>query len=349
MAGSTPIYGLPYPEPSDLVANYPALGEDLAETLDEKLPSYQATAPASPSVGQVWIDSDDNLGRVWTGSVWQLFSGAAALRASDVSGTTGSPTITTAGGYTVYQFTGTGSITLAKAGTVEVLALGGGGSGGGYNGGGGGAGGYTAVPILLPIGAQTVTVGAGGASTTNTYGLPGNSSGIGSIAACYVAATGGGPGGLSGAHGMAGGSGGGGGGWGAASNGGSGFALQGNNGGASNTGTFGGTSNVGGGGGGTNAVGNAGGSLGNGNGGAGLASSITGSSVTRGGGGGGGCNGGTPGAGGAGGGGAGSFNTAATAGTVNTGGGGGGGGWNGSAAMASGAGGSGIVIIRVLA
>ena len=34
MAGTTPIYGLPYPQSSDLVSAYPALGQDLAEDLD---------------------------------------------------------------------------------------------------------------------------------------------------------------------------------------------------------------------------------------------------------------------------------------------------------------------------
>ena len=37
MAGSTPIYGFPYPESSDLVANYPALGQDLAEDIEAVL------------------------------------------------------------------------------------------------------------------------------------------------------------------------------------------------------------------------------------------------------------------------------------------------------------------------
>jgi hypothetical protein len=34
MPGTTPIYGFPYPEPSDLVANYPALGQQLAEDVE---------------------------------------------------------------------------------------------------------------------------------------------------------------------------------------------------------------------------------------------------------------------------------------------------------------------------
>jgi hypothetical protein len=37
MAGSTPIYAFPFPQPSDLVANYPALGEDLAEDVEDTI------------------------------------------------------------------------------------------------------------------------------------------------------------------------------------------------------------------------------------------------------------------------------------------------------------------------
>ena len=39
MPGSTPVYGFPYPDPSDLVANYPALGQDLAEDIEAVLPT----------------------------------------------------------------------------------------------------------------------------------------------------------------------------------------------------------------------------------------------------------------------------------------------------------------------
>jgi hypothetical protein len=37
--GTTPIYGFPYPDPSDLVANYPAMGQDLAEDIEAVLPT----------------------------------------------------------------------------------------------------------------------------------------------------------------------------------------------------------------------------------------------------------------------------------------------------------------------
>jgi len=35
--GTTPIYGFPYPDPSDLVANYPALGQQLAEDVEAEI------------------------------------------------------------------------------------------------------------------------------------------------------------------------------------------------------------------------------------------------------------------------------------------------------------------------
>jgi hypothetical protein len=37
MPGATPIYGFPYPDPSDLVANYPALGQQLAEDVEDEI------------------------------------------------------------------------------------------------------------------------------------------------------------------------------------------------------------------------------------------------------------------------------------------------------------------------
>lgn len=49
MAGSTPIYGFPYPQPSDLVANYPALGQELAEDIEAVLPTLGGIAAAIPS------------------------------------------------------------------------------------------------------------------------------------------------------------------------------------------------------------------------------------------------------------------------------------------------------------
>jgi hypothetical protein len=47
--GTTPIYGFPYPDPSDLVANYPALGQDLAEDIEAVLPTIGGVVPATPT------------------------------------------------------------------------------------------------------------------------------------------------------------------------------------------------------------------------------------------------------------------------------------------------------------
>lgn len=50
MAGTTPIYGFPYPEPTDLVADYPALGQQLAEDVED-------TIAAIPMGGMTLITS----------------------------------------------------------------------------------------------------------------------------------------------------------------------------------------------------------------------------------------------------------------------------------------------------
>lgn len=49
MPGTTPVYGFPYPEPTDLVADYPALGQQLAEDIEDVLPTIVGLAPATPT------------------------------------------------------------------------------------------------------------------------------------------------------------------------------------------------------------------------------------------------------------------------------------------------------------
>jgi hypothetical protein len=246
--------------------------------------------------------------------------------------------------------------------TVDFLVVAGGGGGGNNfaGGGGGGAGGYrnsfsteasggggsSEASLTFNIGTvYTITVGAGGAGSTN--GVDSSISGTG--LATITSAGGGGGGGsdtsAASGGGLTGGSGGGGG----FTNGAgttptsSGTANQGFGGGSGTS--DGATFDAGGGGGGASAVGaNASPSSG-GNGGNGLASSITGSSVTRAGGGGGGTQivpGGTGGTGGGGNGG--KDSTPGTVGGINTGGGGGG---RGGVASAAQIGGSGVVILRM--
>lgn len=251
----------------------------------------------------------------WT--VVPFSGGVSALTSSDVTVNSGSPVISTSGGFTIYEFktVGAGQITLAKAGTADILVVGGGGSGGtdyqlgAYNAGGGGAGGHLYVTsAYLNQGALSIVVGAGGAASGTRYdsaGQNGNTSRLGQ----YYATGGGGGASYGGFPGLAGGSGGGGGQNG--TNGGSGTSGLGNS-GATPTGTTGGGG------------GGAGGAGGLPAGGVGVSNSITGAAVTR----------AAGGAGGSGGGGAGAANS--------------GNGGKGSAGTSVGsAGGSGIVIIRV--
>lgn len=193
-----------------------------------------------------------------------------------VSASTGSPTIdsSTRAGKTIYKYTGSGSITISKAGYVEYMILGGGGAGASAAGG---AGGYVYnTSGFLPAGTLTITVGAGGANTTTTASLPGNPSAIASIVAL-----GGGRGGnnqttstivVTGANGGDGGSGGGG--YANGYPGGAGLLGQGNSGGTGPSGN-------------SAAGGGAGGAASGNTPGVGIANAITGTSVTY-------CTGGNP-------------------------------------------------------
>lgn len=130
-----------------------------------------------------------------------LFSpigGGGGIGKATVTGTTGSPTVDTSSraGKTIYKFTGSGSITVDKAGTAEFLIIGGGGGGSTGKMAGGGAGGFHEnTSAILPEGTLTVTIGAGGAS--NYSGAQGQSyNGYSSVLGPYVAVGGGAGGGI---------------------------------------------------------------------------------------------------------------------------------------------------------
>jgi hypothetical protein len=318
----------------------------------------RGSAITSPVEGQFAFLKDSDQLTYHDGSDWVEFE--SGIGAAVISGTTGSPTITSGtviGGtaYDIYQFNGSGSITVADEGYVDVLVIGGGG-GGATAGAGAGAGGCLYLEqTFLPAATHTLTVGAGGAggsAPASFYTVGGNNGIASQIGLFYIA-----PGGGGGAprnykynstdEGF-----------GAGKNGGSGGgAAAGQTAAGSNTaglgisglGNNGGTSAISygaGGGGGAGATGSNGTNTAGGNGGAGLANSITGTSVTRAGGGGGsgsltGSNGGS----GGGGTGAGTTGNGGN-GTANTGS-GGGGAYSSASGTLGGSGGSGIIIVRV--
>ena len=287
-----------------------------------------------------------------TGTVTETGGGGG----QPVSGTTGSPTITSGVTYngetgSTYQWSGSGSITFSGASTAYYLIVAGGGGGGKNNfggAGGGGAGGLlgglTGSTFSATASTYTITVGAGGAGAAGTVVADGANGGNSSITGTNAPAVAiGGGGGAAETDGITGGSGGGGGF--ESANGGAATSGQGNAGGRGfvDSGGGGGAGTAGG-----EGTGSAAGAGGNG-----VASSITGSSVTYAGGGGGGAAlfvSGVGGAGGTGGGGAGGNGgtNSGVAGTDGLGGGGGGaGGDNVANAQVGGDGGDGIVILFI--
>ena len=215
------------------VTNYNQTKADI-EALGIDTVVKSATAPSSPTAGDMWFDTTTGTTamKVYSGSAWDIMSNVAFTVATG-------GTITTDGDYKIHTFTSSGGfnvITLGDA-LVTYLVAAGGGSGGtaansnNRSGGGGGAGGYITGSATPSLGTNTVTVGAGGAASVGYYttGNAGNNS-----SALGTTALGGGRGGTG--NGTNGGSGGSGGGGGAGSNSsgyGTGTAGQGNRGGTS--------------------------------------------------------------------------------------------------------------------
>lgn len=111
--------------------------------------------------------------KVWSGVEW--VDAVGGLSPASVSGTTGSPTITSDGDATIYTFTGDGSITFDKAGYVHAFGIGGGGGSKGYSRpSGGGAGvAFEKPDFLVTDTTYTVTIGAGGTAGGNAAGHAG--------------------------------------------------------------------------------------------------------------------------------------------------------------------------------
>ena len=322
--GLTPTSGGPFTAGDPYhIAEHGKMLTDLVTLASTAGQSYSPPLPAAPTLGDTGHIADHLAIRaaIDQAANWPAWNDA-----------TGGQDVYTVNNYNgtgekwrVHEFLSSGTLTVnVAAQPFRVLVVGGGGGtvvGINNAQGGGGAGGMIDNPSVTgTVGANTITVGAGGNQANG-----GNSSALG------LTAIGGGRGGPAGNIGSSGGSGGGAGS--PALTGGAGTAGQGNNGGNCQDAGVG----AGGGGGGAGSAGGTATYNTGGNGGSGKASTITGGSVTYAGGGGGGHNGaGGGGQGGSGGGGRWSQN-----GTNGLG--GGAGGFAGGAALTTG--GSGIVIV----
>lgn len=130
----------------------------------------RGSAIDSPVEGQFSFLTDTDRLEYYDGSSWEEY---ITLREAVVSGTTGSPTITSYSSdgfnYSAYSFTGSGSITFSAPGYCEALIVGGGGYSATAEGNsrtGGGAGGMIQTGrFLVEDKAYTVTVGAGSAGS----------------------------------------------------------------------------------------------------------------------------------------------------------------------------------------
>ncbi len=165
-------------------------------TLGASVMSYtSASAPGSPSTGQMYYNNVDNVLYVYNGTDW-IISTFGGLGTSSTGGT-----ITTYGNYRVHTFLSSGhtsqetfTFTAAHAGVVDILCVAGGGAGGYDRGGGGGAGGMVVIrDQLIATGAHSIKVGGRGTASApyTNRGAPGTNSQFGSL----TAAVGGGGGG----------------------------------------------------------------------------------------------------------------------------------------------------------
>ena len=148
------------------------------------------------TVGDTYYVTDTNTLATWTGSVWLTPAGRIVYEQTDISG--GSYLTSPGNGYTYCTFTNSGTLTVAGAGTVDILVVGGGGGTGPYsdsrNGGAGGGGVAYWENVQIAAGNYVVEVGAGGVASNGPTGN-GNPSVFGVGSPYQVVALGGGGGG----------------------------------------------------------------------------------------------------------------------------------------------------------
>ena len=134
--------------------------------------AVSATAPGSPSEGDLWFNSSSSTVSGIASKSLAVYNATAWKTLQNSFSATGG-TVTTSGGYTIHTFTSSGTFTPNVLGTVDYLVVAGGGGAGMGDGavGAAGAGGFrTGTDFSVTATAITVTVGAGGAGRTGSNG-----------------------------------------------------------------------------------------------------------------------------------------------------------------------------------
>ena len=152
-----------------------------------------ATAPSSPTSGDLWYDTTNNIMFHRGVNNWVQMSNTL-----DAQG--GVKTSATIGGvtYNIHTFTSSGTLDINGDADIDAIVVAGGGSGGANLGGGGGAGGMlTYTSYALSKGIHTITVGAGGARSLGTQSGPTPVSGSNTVFINTAIGGGGGAGGTS--------------------------------------------------------------------------------------------------------------------------------------------------------
>lgn len=102
----------------------------------------QSSAPTSPSptAGQIYYDTEDNVAYVYNGSSWMALNAVANATGGT---TTGNPVTISGVQYNIHTFLVDGTFTVNASVACHILVVGGGGGGGMRHGGGGGEGSQT--------------------------------------------------------------------------------------------------------------------------------------------------------------------------------------------------------------
>ena len=141
-------------------------GNPVLSTADAGISSLvikSSSAPGSPAEGEMYYNSSTKRTYIYNGSQWQGMHDLSKATGGTISNYVDGGTT-----YVVHIFRSSGVFTPLSPFSIDYAIVAGGGGGGQNYAGGGGAGGLlTAASYAVTAQAYTITVGAGGGSTTN--------------------------------------------------------------------------------------------------------------------------------------------------------------------------------------